>query len=102
MPRHPVPDSIPISALNALEYCSRRFYYQFVQGVTLVNEYVLEGALTHKRVHQQATHVTREGELQTTRLYLSCATLRRAGFSGVCEEQGGTSIQVDYNSAQQL
>jgi hypothetical protein len=38
-------EMIPISSLNALEYCPRSFYYQVVQGETLVNEFVLEGQL---------------------------------------------------------
>ncbi|MGH2496660.1 MAG: CRISPR-associated protein Cas4 [Ktedonobacteraceae bacterium] len=101
MPNHPVPDSIPISALNTLEYCPRRFYYQFVQGVTLVNEHVLEGTLAHQRVHQQATHVTSEGEIETTRLYLFSETLRIAGFTDVIEEQGGKIIPVEYKRGQQ-
>lgn len=101
MPDHPVPESIPISALNALEYCPRRFYYQFVQGVTLVNEYVLEGTLAHRRIHQQGTHVTGEGEIETTRLYLYSETLRIAGFTDVIEEQGGKIIPVEYKRGQQ-
>ncbi len=60
---------LPISSLNALEYCPRKFYYQFVQGEMLVNEYVLEGTLAHQRVHQEGTHTTAEGGMQTTRLY---------------------------------
>ena len=63
-------EMIPISALNALAYCPRKFYYQFVQGETLVNEFVLEGTLAHQRVHQPGTHTAGEGEMQTTQLYL--------------------------------
>ena len=48
-------EMIPISSLNALEYCPRSFYYQFVQGEMLVNEFVLEGQLAHERVHQAGT-----------------------------------------------
>jgi len=48
-------DMIPISSLNALEYCPRSFYYQVVQGETQVNDFVLEGQLTHQRVHQTGT-----------------------------------------------
>jgi hypothetical protein len=43
-----VPDSIPISALNTLEYCPRRFYYQFVQSDMVINEFVLEGTFLKK------------------------------------------------------
>ncbi len=49
---------LPISSLNAMEYCPRRFYYQFVQGEMLVNEFVLEGTLEHQRVHQAGSHRT--------------------------------------------
>ena len=51
-------DMLPISSLNALEYCPRRFYYQVVQGEMLVNEFVLEGQLAHQRVHQAGTRPT--------------------------------------------
>ncbi len=102
MSDHPLPESIPISALNALEYCPRRFYYQFVQGDRLVNEFVLEGTLAHKRVHQQATRqTTPEGEIQTTRLYLHSETLRISGFTDVIEEQGGKITPVEYKHGHQ-
>ena len=65
-----VPDSIPISALNTLEYCPRRFYYQFVQSDMVINEFVLEGALLHRRVNQAGTQTVGQDVMQTTRLYL--------------------------------
>lgn len=90
------PESIPISALNALEYCPRRFYYQFVQGDTLVNEYVLEGTLLHRRVHQEGERTTGEGEQTITRLYLYSETLRIAGYTDVIEAKEGVFIPVEY------
>lgn len=101
MPDHPMPDSIPISALNALEYCPRRFYYQFVQGDTLVNEYVLEGTLAHQRVHQATTRTTGEGEIQTTHLYLFSERLHISGFADVTEGQDGLLIPVEYKHGAQ-
>jgi len=95
------PESIPISALNALEYCPRRFYYQFVQGDTLVNEYVLEGTLMHRRVHEQSVKTTATGELATTRLYLHSETLRISGFTDVIEEKEGMLIPVEYKHGKQ-
>lgn len=101
MSDHPVPESIPISALNALEYCPRRFYYQFVQGDRLVNEFVLDGTLAHKRVHQQATRqTTRVGEISTTRLYLHSERLRISGFTDVIEEYEGKITPVEYKHGQ--
>ena len=89
-------DMIPISALNALEYCPRSFYYQVVQGETQVNEFVLEGQLAHQRVHQAGTSVTAEGVIETTRLYLSSETLHLSGFADVVEERAGVVIPVEY------
>ncbi len=89
-------DTIPISSLNAIEYCPRSFYYQVVQGETLVNEFVLEGQLAHQRVHQEGTRVTAEGVTETTRLYLSSETLHVSGFADVVEERAGVVIPVEY------
>lgn len=92
---------LPISALNALEYCPRKFYYQFVQGETLVNEFVLEGTLAHERVHQAGTHTAAEGEMETTRLYLYSETLHLSGFADVVEERSGVLVPVEYKRGQQ-
>ncbi len=94
-------EMLPISSLNALEYCPRKFYYQFVQGETLVNEFVLEGTLAHQRVHQAGTHTTAEGEMQTTRLYLYSEALHLTGFADVIEERAGVFFPVEYKRGQQ-
>ena len=94
-------EMIPISSLNALEYCPRKFYYQFVQGETLVNEFVLEGTLAHQRVHQAGTHTTAEGEMQTTSLYLNSEALRLTGFADVIEERAGVLVPVEYKHGHQ-
>jgi CRISPR-associated exonuclease Cas4 len=92
---------LPISSLGALEYCPRKFYYQFVQGETQVNEFVLEGQLAHQRVHQAGTQTTAEGEMETTRLYLASETLRLSGFADVIEERAGVFLPVEYKRGQQ-
>ncbi|MFL5658969.1 MAG: CRISPR-associated protein Cas4 [Ktedonobacteraceae bacterium] len=94
-------EMLPISSLNALEYCPRKFYYQFVQGEMLVNEFVLEGTLAHQRVHQAGTHTTAEGEMQTTRLYLYSEALHLTGFADVIEERAGVFVPVEYKHGQQ-
>ena len=94
-------ETIPISSLNALEYCPRSFYYQVVQGEMLVNEFVLEGMLDHQRVHQAGTHTTAEVEMQTTRLYLYSEALRLTGFADVIEERAGVLVPVEYKHGQQ-
>ena len=94
-------EMIPISSLNALEYCPRCFYYQVVQGEMLVNEFVLEGQLAHKRVHQAGTHVTAEGDIETTQLYLYSEALHLTGFADVVEERAGVLIPVEYKHGHQ-
>lgn len=96
-----VPELLPISALNALEYCPRKFYYQFVQGERLVNALLLEGTLLHQRVHQAGTRTTAAGERQTTRLYLASPALRLSGFADVVEERAGMLVPVEYKHGQQ-
>ena len=90
------PESIPLSFLNAIEYCPRRFYYEFVQGDMLRNEFVLEGTLLHERADQPGQHTTREGETQINHLYLYSEELRLSGFADVVEEQEGMCIPVEY------
>ena len=91
----PFMETIPISSLNALEYCPRSFYYQVVQGETQVNEFVLEGQLAHQRVHQVGSRSI-AGEIETTNLYLYSETLHLTGFADVVEEKAGIFIPVEY------
>jgi len=101
MPINTTPEAIPISSLNTLEYCPRRFYYQFVQCDMLINEFVLEGTLMHQRAHQPGTQTTHEGEMQTTRLYLYSEILHLSGFTDIIEEQAGILIPVEYKHGRQ-
>ena len=96
MNQRPEPESIPFSYLNALEYCPRRFYYEFVEGDMLVNEFVLEGTLLHQRADEPGQH-REEGMVQINRLYLYSETLRLAGFADIVEEQqDGMLVPVEY------
>jgi CRISPR-associated exonuclease Cas4 len=90
------PESIPLSYLNAIEYCPRRFYYEFVQGDMLRNEFVLEGTLLHERADEPGRHTTRDGEMQINHLYLYSEGLRLSGFADVVEEEGEIFIPVEY------
>ena len=94
--RRPEPETVSLSLLNALEYCPRRFYYEFVQSEMLVNEFVIEGMHLHQRVDTPGKHETAEGELRIQRLYLYSETLRLAGFIDVLEEENGLLVPVEY------
>src|SRR5947209_3865498 len=95
MSRRTTPESISLSFLNAIEYCPRRFYYEFVQGDMLKNEFVLEGTLLHEKADQPGQHTT-DGEMQVNHLYLYSEQLRLSGFADIIEEQNGVLIPVEY------
>ncbi len=74
------PDYLPISMLNQLEYCERRFWLMYVQGEMEVNAPVLEGLQQHQRVHGGGAE--RDGETVTLRrVYVWSDRLRVAGFA---------------------
>ncbi len=94
--KRPAPETIGLSYLNAVEYCPRRFHYEFVQGDMLKNEFVLEGTLLHQRADEPGQHITQEGEIQINHLYLYSETLRLSGFADLVEEEHGILIPVEY------
>lgn len=90
-----LPDYLPISMLNAFEYCPRRFWIEFVLGEMEVNAHVLEGQLKHERAH--AVGVEHEGEdLKLRRLYVYSDSLHVAGFADVVEIEAGRVIPIEY------
>src|SRR5690242_7402257 len=95
MNRDEYPETIPLSYLNALEYCPRRFYYEFVQGDMLKNEFVLAGTLLHRYTDEPGTR-TDDGEQQIHHLYLYSERFRLSGFADIVEEQENTPIPVEY------
>src|SRR2546428_13114665 len=99
MSNRAAPESISLSYLNAIEYCPRRFYYEFVEGDMLENEFVLEGTLIHQRADQPGQHTTQEGEMQINHLYLYSEALRLSGFADVIEEHNGMVIGGVMNHA---
>jgi CRISPR-associated exonuclease Cas4 len=94
-----LPDYLPISMLNQLEYCERRFWLMFVHGEMVVNAPVLEGTQQHERVHTGG--VERDGEMVIRRrVYLWSDRLRVAGFADMVEEQAGELVPVEYKHGQ--
>lgn len=91
------PETIPISMLNQLEYCERRFYLMHVLGEMEINAHVLEGTLRHENAHSPGT--SREGETLThRRLYVWSDDLLIAGFTDVVEEspEEGALVPIEY------
>lgn len=89
------PEYLPISMLNQLAYCRRRFYYAYVWGEEDVNAALLEGQLMHDRVH--APGVEHEAD-QTVRRRVAIWSdrLRLTGFTDLIEERDGEYVPVEY------
>jgi len=90
-----LPDYLPISYLNQLEYCPRRFWYMYVQGEMDVNAAVLEGTLRHERVDTPGEGTGEQGQHVQRRLYVYSHRLRLAGFCDLVEEMDGQLMPVE-------
>jgi CRISPR-associated exonuclease Cas4 len=89
------PDYLPISMLNQLAYCERRFWLMFVQGEMTVNAPVLEGIQQHARVHRGGTERAGDTTIHR-RVYLWSDALCVSGFADLVEEQAGHFKPVEY------
>ena len=88
-------DYLPLSYLNQLEYCERRFWLMFVEGELAVNAPMLEGMLRHERAHQVGTE--RHGEeIVYRQVYVWSERLRVAGLADFVEEQDGRLQPVEH------
>jgi CRISPR-associated exonuclease Cas4 len=81
-----LPDRLPISMLNQLEYCPRRFWLMFVCGEMDVNAPVLEGTQQHERAHGGGTTTEDEVEVRR-RVSIGSERLRLVGVADVIEER---------------
>ena len=81
-----LPDYLPLSMLNQLEYCPRRFWLMYVCGEMEINAPVLDGTQQHSRAHGGGTST--EGETVTQRrITVGSERLRLIGVADVIEEQ---------------
>ncbi len=89
------PQYVPLSMLNALAYCPRRFAYEFIQAEMLLNEHVVEGHLRHEGVDLGGT-TWLENAVQQRRVYVWSERLRIAGYCDVVEARGGERYPVEF------
>ena len=77
-------DYLPLSMLNQLEYCERRFFLMHVRGEMEVNAHVLEGTLRHEHAHTAGA--SRQGE---TVIHCPSFTFRTWGLKPVPVDDRG-------------
>lgn len=97
----PPPDYLPLSYLNQLLYCPRRFWYMFVQGELEINAPMLEGTLQHQRAHRPGTETDDHGRTLHRRLWVWSDRLNIAGFADFVETDGDEFIPVEYKHGKQ-
>ncbi len=88
-------DYIPLSYINALAYCPRRFYYEYVEAEMLDNEYVAEGRLLHGP-SDEGGGIWRENVTQQRSIYVWSDRLHLAGIIDVVEWRDGQLAPVEY------
>lgn len=94
-------DYLPLSYLNQLLYCPRRFWYMYVQGELAINAPMLEGTLQHQRAHQPGTETDAAGRLVHRRLWVWSDRLAIAGMADLVEERENTLVPVEYKHGRQ-
>ncbi len=84
----PDSDFLPISTLNKLVYCPRRFWYMYIQGELAINAPMLEGSLQHKRADTPGHETDDKGRTIHRRTWVWNDRLNIAGFADFVQEGG--------------
>lgn len=90
------PDNyLPLSYLNAWEYCPRRFYLEYELGETQDNEHIILGRYLHENINQAGT--IREGNTLIHRQqWVWSETLKISGIIDAVEERDNQLIPLEY------
>lgn len=89
---------LPISMLNQLEYCERRFYLMHIIGEMEVNAHVLEGTFRHEKAHT-AGRESEDGVITRRKVYVWSDELRIAGFADVVEESPVSGLDTSRDAS---
>jgi CRISPR-associated exonuclease Cas4 len=92
---------LPLSYLNHLLYCPRRFWYMYVQGEIEINAPMLEGTYQHQtRADKPGQETDEQGRAIHRRLWLWSDRLQIAGLADFVEIDEGRLIPVEYKHGQ--
>ncbi len=90
-----LPDYLPLSFLNQLAYCPRRFWLMFVQSEMEINAPVLEGQIRHKNAHDAGERKDKEGRTLRS-VHVWSDALRIAGVTDFVEEKHGQLLPIEH------
>ncbi len=95
-----LPDYLPARMVNEFAYCSRLFFYEWVEGLFAESVDTVEGKNQHQRVDEKATELPEPGELAESiharSVTLSSERLRVIAKMDLVEADGGAVTPVDY------
>jgi len=88
---------LPLSYLNQLVYCPRRFWYMYVQGEIEINAPMLEGTYQHQtRADKPGTDTDDHGRTVHRRIWVWSERLQIAGLADFVEMENDQLIPVEY------
>lgn len=90
---------IPLSQINTYVFCSRRFYYESVEGHQVINEHIEEGKIKHEHVHTEVSDRKKGDRVISRRQHLASDTLGVSGYTDLVEEKNGIPYPVEYKKA---
>jgi CRISPR-associated exonuclease Cas4 len=88
-------DYLPLSYLNAWEYCPRRFYFEHVLGEFEANEHIILGTHLHRNINEES--VIREGDkIIHQQQWVWSDRLQVSGIIDAVEERDGQLLPLEY------
>ncbi|NJM99683.1 MAG: CRISPR-associated protein Cas4 [Phormidesmis sp. RL_2_1] len=86
---------LPLSYLNAWEYCHRRFYLEYALGEMELNEHIVTGTHLHRNVNEET--VRYEGETTIyQQQWVWSDRLQISGIIDAVEETHGQLVPLEY------
>lgn len=89
------PDYLPLSFLNQIAYCPRRFWLMYIQNEMEINAPVLEGTLRHERAHQAGQQTDSRGRAFRS-VHIWSDVYRIRGIADFIEEKEGQLIPLEH------
>lgn len=88
-------DYLPLSYLNAWEYCHRRFYLEYELGEMKINEHIVMGTHLHRNIDEEM--VRQEGETTIyQQQWVWSDRLRISGIIDAVEETHDQLVPLEY------
>lgn len=88
-------DPLPLSLLNQILYCPRRFWLMHCHNEMEINAPVLDGTLRHQRAHTSGQQKDEHGRTWRS-IHVWSDALNIAGIADFVEERDGTLIPVEH------